>query len=296
MTAIDFPASPTNGQQFTAASGVTYIWLASPGIWYQTASPIAFVGVTPPSSPGAGQMWFNSDNSVGGGTLYVWYVDPNTSQWVPASPAAAPAVLVPKVTKYPANGSWTPDPQMVHGYAVAKGGGGGSATITVDPTYVYGGGGGGEGATVTKYFKAGDYIGAQTVTIGAGGVASGVGSASSIAAWLVASGGGASANTFNGGLGGTTGTGDIVILGAAGGSGSVTNVSAGLYGAGGVGGGAGGGVGAVYTANGGVPGSPGAANSGGGGGGASSRAAGPGAIGGVAGGSGYVYVVEYVRA
>jgi Pgp3 C-terminal domain len=97
MAAIDFPASPTNGQQFTAASGVTYIWLASPGIWYQTASPIAFVGATPPASPGAGQLWFNSDASIGGGTLYVWYVDPNTSQWVPASPAATPGSLIQTV-------------------------------------------------------------------------------------------------------------------------------------------------------------------------------------------------------
>jgi hypothetical protein len=41
---------------------------------------------TPPVSPLDGQLWFNSDASTGGGTLYIRYNDGNTSQWVPASP------------------------------------------------------------------------------------------------------------------------------------------------------------------------------------------------------------------
>ena len=33
MAAIDFPASPTNGQLFTASNNVVYQWQASPGMW-----------------------------------------------------------------------------------------------------------------------------------------------------------------------------------------------------------------------------------------------------------------------
>jgi hypothetical protein len=36
------------------------------------------VGATAPSSPNSGDAWFDSND----GTLYVWYVDANTSQWV----------------------------------------------------------------------------------------------------------------------------------------------------------------------------------------------------------------------
>ena len=39
------------------------------------------VSDTPPSSPSAGALWYDSV----GGQLYVWYTDPNTSQWVPAT-------------------------------------------------------------------------------------------------------------------------------------------------------------------------------------------------------------------
>jgi hypothetical protein len=31
--AIDFPASPTNGQVFAAANGINYVYASSPGIW-----------------------------------------------------------------------------------------------------------------------------------------------------------------------------------------------------------------------------------------------------------------------
>ena len=44
----------------------------------------AIVSDTPPASPTPGMLWFDS---VGGQT-YVWYADPNTSQWVLAVSAA----------------------------------------------------------------------------------------------------------------------------------------------------------------------------------------------------------------
>ena len=45
----------------------------------------ATISDTAPASPAAGQMWFDS---VGGQT-YLWYPDPNTSQWVPATNSAS---------------------------------------------------------------------------------------------------------------------------------------------------------------------------------------------------------------
>lgn len=45
------------------------------------------VGTTPPVSPNPNQLWWNSDASAGGGQLFIYYNDGNTSQWVPASPS-----------------------------------------------------------------------------------------------------------------------------------------------------------------------------------------------------------------
>jgi len=81
---LDFPASPTNGQLFTGANGVVYQWNSAGGLWlvYGVGTNSGIVGDTPPSNPVAGQLWFNSAL----GQLFVWYTDPNSSQWVPASP------------------------------------------------------------------------------------------------------------------------------------------------------------------------------------------------------------------
>jgi microcystin-dependent protein len=43
------------------------------------------VGTTPPASPNPNQLWWNSTDGTGGGTLYIWYVDGTSSQWVPAA-------------------------------------------------------------------------------------------------------------------------------------------------------------------------------------------------------------------
>lgn len=90
MAAIDFPASPTVGQIFAAPNGVIYkwngtIWLAQSGIGG------AYVNVTPPVSPGNGQLWWCNDGSAGGGALYIWYDDGNSQQWVPVAPTPAAA-------------------------------------------------------------------------------------------------------------------------------------------------------------------------------------------------------------
>src|SRR5215475_484484 len=84
---LDFPASPTNGQLFTGANGVVYQWNSVGGLWlvYGVGTNSGIVGDTPPANPVAGQFWFNSAL----GQLFVWYTDPNSSQWVPASPSTA---------------------------------------------------------------------------------------------------------------------------------------------------------------------------------------------------------------
>jgi hypothetical protein len=84
MAALDFPASPVDGQIFNAPNGVTYTWIAAVGFWKAsgTAPPIVIVSPTPPASPGPGQQWFNSTLA----TLFIWYDDGNSQQWVPASP------------------------------------------------------------------------------------------------------------------------------------------------------------------------------------------------------------------
>jgi hypothetical protein len=45
--AIDFPASPTNGQVFAAANGISYVYASSPGIWAaQVVTPIGNTDAT----------------------------------------------------------------------------------------------------------------------------------------------------------------------------------------------------------------------------------------------------------
>ena len=71
--AIDFPASPTIGQQ---SNGYVYDgtkWKVS-----TTSTAPASVQPTPPTNPTVGDMWFNSTD----GTMYFYYNDGNTSQWV----------------------------------------------------------------------------------------------------------------------------------------------------------------------------------------------------------------------
>ena len=49
---------------------------------------------TPPANPEAGNLWFNSDE----GRLYIYYVDPDTSQWVDASPDSWDNSIIPNLS------------------------------------------------------------------------------------------------------------------------------------------------------------------------------------------------------
>jgi len=289
MAAIDFPASPTNGQVFAASNGVTYRYVTPPGIWtVGSVADTAFVGNTPPASPQPNQLWWHSDL----GQLYIYYNDGNSSQWVPCSPALTnPISLVPKITKFPANGTFTPDPNMVHGFVVGIGGGSGGGAISTSGGVSHGLAGGGAGNKVTKYFRAGDLPATVAVTIGPGGGATAVGGDTVFGSLLVAKGGGAVGN-YQPGLVVTTGNvGDVIEYGALGGMGMYGN-STSVWAWGGTGGGPGGGAGYFGASYG--SGANGAPNSGGGGGGAGASNS-PGAVNSGSGGSGYLYVVEYLR-
>ncbi len=76
---LDFPASPTVGQQFS--SGTTaWIWDGTAWNIIPQMGP-AVVSDTPPPNPAIGQFWWRSTNSQ----LYIWVDDGNSKQWVQAA-------------------------------------------------------------------------------------------------------------------------------------------------------------------------------------------------------------------
>lgn len=92
MAAIDFPASPTVGQTFVAGNGVTYQWTGT--LWIPIGSTQAlYVSDTAPVAPGPNMLWWNSTL----GTMFLWYNDGNSTQWVPAMPNLPVGVPAPIV-------------------------------------------------------------------------------------------------------------------------------------------------------------------------------------------------------
>ena len=73
--AINFPGSPTNGQTYLG-----YTWDSTKSVWrsQQTNSSAVITSTTAPVGAAAGDLWFNSSD----GTLYVYFNDGITSQWV----------------------------------------------------------------------------------------------------------------------------------------------------------------------------------------------------------------------
>lgn len=75
--ALDFPASPTNGQVFSSG-GVS--WTFDGEKWKISSSSIEPVFISSSTPTGvAGQIYWDSDES----TAYIYYDDGNTAQWVP---------------------------------------------------------------------------------------------------------------------------------------------------------------------------------------------------------------------
>jgi hypothetical protein len=75
--AFDFPASPSEGQQYTPpGSAITYVW-NSP-TWKSIGATRILMSDTAPANPAVGTMWWESDT----GNTYIWYQDADGSQWV----------------------------------------------------------------------------------------------------------------------------------------------------------------------------------------------------------------------
>tara|TARA_R110002012_G_scaffold260844_1_gene442602 strand:- start:1623 stop:2720 length:1098 start_codon:yes stop_codon:yes gene_type:complete len=92
MPKIDFPVAVSDGQEFTASTGVVYTYVGTPPNGYWSAevntgggdSNNTDVSETPPANPSEGDLWWDSSNDSG--KLYIYYVDADSSQWVETSP------------------------------------------------------------------------------------------------------------------------------------------------------------------------------------------------------------------
>lgn len=99
MAALDFPASPTNGQVYG-----NWIWNATKGAWQ--SKPLTAMKATPsdtaPASPQNGDQWLNTID----GCLYTYYTDVDGSQWIQAkNDASFTSTLGPRVDAMEASGN-----------------------------------------------------------------------------------------------------------------------------------------------------------------------------------------------
>ena len=85
------PAGPAGSQGVQGQAGapgiqgpVGPVGPAGPqGVAGPAGPAVPTVSEAPPVSPTANQLWFNPNATSGGGRLYIWYNDGNTTQWVP---------------------------------------------------------------------------------------------------------------------------------------------------------------------------------------------------------------------
>ena len=77
MTALNFPDSPTNGQEHSG-----YVWDATNNVWNRLptlpALDLVNFSAVAPSNPQDGQFWFDTT----AGKMYVYYNDGSSAQWV----------------------------------------------------------------------------------------------------------------------------------------------------------------------------------------------------------------------
>src|SRR5262245_40117942 len=85
MAALDFPNSPTQGQQYVASNGAIYSWDGA--VWTSLPQGQAvYIGTNPPPSPPVGNLWWRSDPDQ---NLYLYYDDGNSKQYVQAVPSVS---------------------------------------------------------------------------------------------------------------------------------------------------------------------------------------------------------------
>lgn len=80
--ALNFPAN-TSLPYIDPVSGLKYIYNTSVGAWEAAIQPPAIVSSEPPAITIPGFLWWDDV----GGSLYVWYQDADSGQWVDASPS-----------------------------------------------------------------------------------------------------------------------------------------------------------------------------------------------------------------
>jgi len=82
MTALNFPATPSNGDEFEG-----YVYDSTLGVWNRKPSTIAYtVSPAAPANPNEGDVWFNEVD----GSSYIYYVDGDSDQWVEIGGSAGP--------------------------------------------------------------------------------------------------------------------------------------------------------------------------------------------------------------
>lgn len=82
--ALDFPAN-TSVPYVDPVSGLKYIYNTAVGAWEAAIQPPAVVSEAAPAITIPGFLWWDSTN----GSLYVYYNDGDSSQWVEAAPTGA---------------------------------------------------------------------------------------------------------------------------------------------------------------------------------------------------------------
>ena len=99
MATLNFPAGdPPSPTTYTEA-GITWTWNDTLKVWSSEAGQVpgggdvsVDVGDTRPSLPSEGDLWFcTAEAEDGGGRLYVYYTDADSSQWVDVSQPGAGA-------------------------------------------------------------------------------------------------------------------------------------------------------------------------------------------------------------
>ena len=82
--------TPTAGDNNTTIATTAFVTAALAG-----GGASISVGTTPPVSPAANALWWNSDATIGGGQLFIYY----DSFWVPASPGVGSGAVVQTVSR-----------------------------------------------------------------------------------------------------------------------------------------------------------------------------------------------------
>lgn len=120
---------------------------------------------TPPGSPTPGALWWESDT----GTLWIYYNDGNTSQWVAAGGIAASNGGLLNMRVFTTSQTFTPTPGMMSAIVEAVGGGGAGGGMTGGAGICTSSAGGGAGGYSKVRLTALQVGASQPITIGAGG-------------------------------------------------------------------------------------------------------------------------------